>query len=70
LAAILAQVTYELEEMGDKLKPEDTDVIWHHVRTNLDEDNMQIIYMIVLELVCTFSKMKFTNYFVVKKEIS
>ena len=40
LAAILAQVTYELEEMEDELKPEDTDVIWHHVRTNLDENKV------------------------------
>ena len=40
LAAILAQVAPELEEMGDELKSEDTDVIWHHVRTNLDENKV------------------------------
>jgi hypothetical protein len=40
LAAILAQVAPELEEMGDELKSEDTDMIWHHVRTNLDENKV------------------------------
>jgi hypothetical protein len=39
-AAIMAQVTPKLEEMGYELEPGDTCAIWHHVRTNLDEDKV------------------------------